>query len=255
MRWWVCTPSAAPGIDGGRTGEPAARGTRRRVLHTAHPQRRGARSASTRCARHRRHLHTLRTGHRRHHRSSNIQLHWIRVEDMPEIWHACSRRWASTTEGPAATPTRRARLPGGGHRIRRDPGRHPSHRGRSSAATWAIRYSNLPASSRVLSGITLPDVAHEINLRFLRGRGSTPSAARDRRLGGGGLSTNPMVAQRPAPGSRCWTRCPMSGKRSSRSTGTGYRRLQPCPPEVPHGRFGGRRSSGRCSSRSTSGAP
>ena len=125
----------------------------------------------------------------------NVQLHWIRVEDVPEIWRRLEGVGLSTTEACGDCPRVVLGSPLAG--LTTDEVLDP---------TWAIEeiqrrfigkpeFANLPRKFKTaISG--LPDVAHEINdvafigvVHPVHGPGLDVSV-------GGGLSTNPMIAQR-----------------------------------------------------------
>ena len=58
----------------------------------------------------------------------NIQYHWIRVEDMPEIWRPPRRGRPADHRGLRRLPPRRARLPAGRRIARRGDRRHACDR-------------------------------------------------------------------------------------------------------------------------------
>ena len=95
----------------------------------------------------------------------NIQLHWIRIEDVPEIWRRLEDVGPDHHRGLRRHPARHPRLPGRRHRRRRDHRRHPGDRGDHRSATSATRRSpTCRASSRPRSAARPhQDVAHEIN--------------------------------------------------------------------------------------------
>ncbi len=125
----------------------------------------------------------------------NIQLHWIRVEDVPEIWRRLERVGLSTTEACGDCPRVILGSPLAGIAVDEvlDP-------------TWAVQeivsryigdpeYANLPRKFKTaISG--LPDVAHEVNdVSFVGVVHPQHGPGLDVWVGGG-LSTNPMIAQR-----------------------------------------------------------
>ena len=104
LRWWGLYTQRRPGIDGGKTADPRAARARRRVLHAADPHRRRAaqhRAAARRSPRSRSEFgrDTADVTDRQ-----NIQLHWIRIEDVPEIWRRLEAVGLSTTEACGDTP-------------------------------------------------------------------------------------------------------------------------------------------------------
>lgn len=125
----------------------------------------------------------------------NIQLHWVRVEDVPEIWRRLENVDLSTTEACGDTPRVILGSPVAG--IAADEVLDPS---------WAIdeiqrrhigseEFSNLPRKFKTaISG--LPDVVHEVNdVAFVGARHPEHGPGLDVWVGGG-LSTNPKLAQR-----------------------------------------------------------
>lgn len=125
----------------------------------------------------------------------NIQLHWIRVEDMPEIWRRLEDVGLSTTEACGDTPRVILGSPVAGIAAAEvlDP-------------TWAIEeiqrryigspeFSNLPRKFKsAASG--LPDIVHEANdIAFVGVEHPEHGPGLDLWVGGG-LSTNPKLAVR-----------------------------------------------------------
>ncbi|MFV0495839.1 nitrite/sulfite reductase [Mycobacterium sp.] len=126
---------------------------------------------------------------------ANIQYHWIRVEDVPEIWRRLDQVGLHTTEACGDCPRVVLGSPLAGESLDEviDP-------------TWAIdeiveRYigdpdfADLPRKYKTaISG--LQDVAHEINdIAFIGVNHPEHGPGLDLWVGGG-LSTNPMLAQR-----------------------------------------------------------
>ncbi|AYE96851.1 sulfite reductase [Mycobacterium paragordonae] len=125
----------------------------------------------------------------------NIQYHWIRVEDVPEIWRRLDEVGLQTTEACGDCPRVVLGSPLAGESLDEviDP-------------TWAIdeivrryigkpEYADLPRKYKTaISG--LQDVAHEINdIAFIGVNHPEHGPGLDLWVGGG-LSTNPMLAQR-----------------------------------------------------------
>ena len=125
----------------------------------------------------------------------NLQLHWIRVEDVPEIWRRLEAVGLSTTEACGDVPRVVLGSPVAGIAAAEvlDP-------------TWAIEeiqrryigspeFSNLPRKFKTaISG--LPDVVHEVNdVAFVGVVHPRHGAGLDLWVGGG-LSTNPKLARR-----------------------------------------------------------
>ena len=129
----------------------------------------------------------------------NIQLHWIRIEDVPAIWEAARGGRPVHHRGLRRHPARHPRLPAGRHRRRRDHRRHARDRRDPRRATSATRSSpTCRASSRPRSAAAPRSARRPRDQRRLvRRRAATPSGEPGFDLWvGGGLSTNPMLAQR-----------------------------------------------------------
>jgi sulfite reductase (ferredoxin) len=127
----------------------------------------------------------------------NVQLHWIRIEDMPEIWSRLEAVGLSTTEACGDCPRVVLGSPVAG--ISKDELIDP---------TWAIgeikrRYignpdfSNLPRKYKTaMTGMHTNDVVHEINdISFVGVQHPELGVGFDLWVGGG-LSTNPHLAER-----------------------------------------------------------
>ena len=125
----------------------------------------------------------------------NIQYHWIEVENVPEIWRRLDEVGLQTTEACGDCPRVVLGSPLAGESLDEviDP-------------TWAIdeivrryigkpEYADLPRKYKTaISG--LQDVAHEINdIAFIGVNHPEYGPGLDLWVGGG-LSTNPMLAQR-----------------------------------------------------------
>jgi sulfite reductase (ferredoxin) len=125
----------------------------------------------------------------------NVQYHWIEIEDVPEIWERLAAVGLQTTEACGDCPRVVLGSPLAGESVDEvlDP-------------TWAIdeivrryignpEFSNLPRKYKTaISG--LQDVAHEINdVAFIGVNHPEHGPGLDLWVGGG-LSTNPMLAQR-----------------------------------------------------------
>ncbi|MPQ98555.1 nitrite/sulfite reductase [Modestobacter sp. I12A-02628] len=127
----------------------------------------------------------------------NVQLHWIRIEDVPEIWERLEAVGLSTTEACGDTPRVVLGCPLAG--VLDDE---------VVDATAAIaetvekyvgdpQFSNLPRKFKSsISGCSHHCTNHEINdVAFVGVRNAAGEVGYDLWVGGG-LSTNPMFAQR-----------------------------------------------------------
>ncbi len=118
MRWWGLYTQRKPGIDGGKTAtlDPSELDAEYFMLRVRSDG--GALDADQ--------LRTVAQISQEFARDTadvtdrqNIQLHWIRVEDVPEIWQPLESVGLTTAEACGDTPARHPRLTGGGHRGRR----------------------------------------------------------------------------------------------------------------------------------------
>jgi sulfite reductase (ferredoxin) len=127
----------------------------------------------------------------------NIQLHWIRIEDVPEIWNRLEAVGLSTTEACGDTPRAFLGSPVAGiaedEIIDGTPALEEAHR----RVVGNPAYSNLPRKFKTaISGSPLLDVAHEINdIAFVGVRHPELGPGFDLWVGGG-LSTNPKLGVR-----------------------------------------------------------
>src|SRR6476646_9815190 len=125
----------------------------------------------------------------------NVQYHWIQIEDVPQIWERLAAVGLQTTEACGDCPRVVLGSPLAGESVDEvlDP-------------TWAIdeivkryignpEFSNLPRKYKTaISG--LQDVAHEVNdVAFIGVNHPEHGPGLDVWVGGG-LSTNPLLAQR-----------------------------------------------------------
>lgn len=127
----------------------------------------------------------------------NIQLHWIRIEDVPDIWHRLEAVGLSTTEACGDTPRVILGCPLAG--IDADETINATDHIRQIHDTYIgdPAYSNLPRKFKTaLSGCPAHCTVHEINdIAFVGVTTPTGQTGYDLWVGGG-LSTNPMLAQR-----------------------------------------------------------
>jgi sulfite reductase (ferredoxin) len=127
----------------------------------------------------------------------NIQLHWVRIEDAPQIWSRLEAVGLSTTEACGDCPRVILGSPVAG--ISKDELIDP---------TWAIEeikrrfigspdFSNLPRKFKTaLTGMLTNDVVHEINdISFVGVEHPELGPGFDLWVGGG-LSTDPRLAER-----------------------------------------------------------
>ena len=128
----------------------------------------------------------------------NIQYHWIRIEDVPEIWQRLEDAGLVHPGGVRRLASPVPRLPRRRGRRRRDHRRHQRPARRSSAATSATPTS--PTCPRkfktALTGHPSHDVSPETNDVSFVGTVHPEHGPGFDLWVGGGLSTNPMLAQK-----------------------------------------------------------
>ncbi|WP_431780204.1 nitrite/sulfite reductase [Streptomyces chumphonensis] len=196
MRWWGLYTQRRPGIDGGKTAvlEPEELDDEYFMLRVrvdggrlTTEQLRVIGEISQEFAR-----GTADITDRQ-----NIQYHWIRIEDMPEIWRRLEGVGLSTTEACGDTPRVILGSPVAGiaadEIIDGTPAVDEVHR----RVVGNPAYSNLPRKFKsAISGSPLLDVAHEINdIAFVGVHHPELGAGFDVWVGGG-LSTNPKIGVR-----------------------------------------------------------
>ena len=196
MRWWGLYTQRRPGIDGGRTASlaPEELDDEYFMLRIRSDggmlsldQVRVIADISTRFGR-----DTADITDRQ-----NIQLHWIRVEDMPEIWRLLESVGLSTTEACGDTPRVVLGSPVAGIAQDEIIDGTPAIEEIVRRYVGDPEYSNLPRKFKsAVSGSPRQDVAHEINCMSFVGVVHPEHGPGFDVWVGGGLSTNPMVAQR-----------------------------------------------------------
>jgi len=127
----------------------------------------------------------------------NIQLHWIRVEDVPAIWEKLEAVGLSTTEACGDTPRVMLGCPLEGVAADAVVDGGPALAQVVREYLGDPAFSNLPRKFKTsISGCAQHCVNHEINdVAFVGVRTDDGEAGFDLWIGGG-LSTNPMFAQR-----------------------------------------------------------
>jgi sulfite reductase (ferredoxin) len=127
----------------------------------------------------------------------NVQLHWIRVEDVPAIWERLEAVGLSTTEACGDTPRVMLGCPLEG--VASDSVLDAGGVLRSTVDKYLgdPRFSNLPRKFKTsISGCARHCTNHEINdVSFVGVLAADGTPGFDLWVGGG-LSTNPMFAQR-----------------------------------------------------------
>ncbi len=196
FRWWGLYTQRRPGIDGGRTAtlEPeelddsyfmlririeGGQLTVRQAREIAAISREFGRDTADITDR------------------QNIQLHWIEVENVPEIWDRLEAVGLTSAEACGDTPRVILGSPVAGvatdEIIDGTSAIDEIHR----RYIGDTRYSNLPRKFKTaISGSPHQDVAHEVNCVSFVGVVHPEHGPGFDLWVGGGLSTNPMVAQR-----------------------------------------------------------
>jgi sulfite reductase (ferredoxin) len=144
----------------------------------------------------------------------NVQLHWIRIEDVPEIWRRLEAVGLSTTEACGDTPRVMLNCPLAG--ILEDEVVDATGVLAETVEKYvgSPEFSNLPRKWKTsMSGCVDHCTGHEINdVSFVGVRTADGAVGYDLWVGGG-LSTNPMLAQRigvfvrPEDVTEVWAAC------------------------------------------------
>jgi sulfite reductase (ferredoxin) len=127
----------------------------------------------------------------------NVQLHWIRIEDVPEIWQRLEEVGLSTAEACGDTPRNMLGCPVAGVDADEVIDATETLRELDSFAVGNKEFSNLPRKYKTaVSGCPVQCTAHEINdISFVGVRHEDGRVGFDLWVGGG-LSTNPKLAVR-----------------------------------------------------------
>ncbi|RII17635.1 Sulfite reductase [ferredoxin] [Streptomyces sp. YIM 130001] len=196
MRWWGLYTQRKPGIDGGKTAvlEPEELDDKYFMLRVridggrlTTEQLRVVGQISEEFAR-----GTADITDRQ-----NIQYHWIRIEDVPEIWRRLEEVGLSTTEACGDTPRVILGSPVAGIAADEIIDGTPAIDEINRRFIGNPAFSNLPRKFKTaVSGSPLLDVAHEINdVAFVGVEHPEHGPGFDVWVGGG-LSTNPKLGQR-----------------------------------------------------------
>ncbi|XRQ13589.1 nitrite/sulfite reductase [Actinomadura welshii] len=210
FRWMGLYTQRKPGIDGGRTGaledeELEDRYFMMRVRidggQLSGPQLRTIADISTRYAR-----GTADITDRQ-----NVQLHWVRIEDVPAIWEALEAVGLHTMEACGDVPRTIIGCPLAGIAADEVIDATPQLRDIHDRYIGSPEFSNLPRKYKTaLSGCTSHCTVHEINDIAFVGTVNDEGETGYQLFVGGGLSTNPMFAQslgvfvRPEQATEVW---------------------------------------------------
>jgi sulfite reductase (ferredoxin) len=196
MRWWGLYTQRRPGIHGGKTAilEPEELDDSYFMLRVRIPG--GAMSSEQL-----RVIATIATEFGRDVADvtdrQNIQLHWIRIEDVPEIWRRLEEIGLSTAEACGDTPRNILGCPLAGVDADEIIDGTSDLRDLDKFAVGNKEFSNLPRKYKTaVSGCPVQCTGHEINdISFVGVRTEDGQVGYDLWVGGG-LSTNPKLAVR-----------------------------------------------------------
>jgi sulfite reductase (ferredoxin) len=196
MRWWGLYTQRKPGIDGGRTAslEPEELDDEYFMLRVRLDG--GAVDLAQ--------LRTLADISKQYGRGTadvtdrqNIQYHWIRIEDMPAIWEALDAVGIQTTEACGDTPRVVLGSPVAGVALDEIVDGTPAIQEIVRRWVGDPELANLPRKFKTaVTGSPHQDVVHEVHdIAFVGVVHPEHGPGFDLWVGGG-LSTNPMLAQR-----------------------------------------------------------
>src|SRR5215467_5791591 len=125
----------------------------------------------------------------------NVQLHWVRIEDVPAIWRDIESVGLTTTEACGDTPRVVLGSPVAGIAAAEVIDATPAIKEITERYVGDSQFSNLPRKFKTSIG-WLPDLPYEVNdVAFVGALHPDHGPGFDVWVGGG-LSTNPMLAQR-----------------------------------------------------------
>jgi sulfite reductase (ferredoxin) len=127
----------------------------------------------------------------------NVQYHWIRIEDVPEIWQRLESAGLSSLQACGDVPRNILGCPVAGLDAREVLDASAALRATEEVAAANPAFSNLPRKFKTaISGCAAQCTPHEINdVSFVGVTGPGGRPGFDLWVGGG-LSTNPMLARR-----------------------------------------------------------
>jgi len=196
FRWWGLYTQRRPGIDGGKTAvlEPHELDDEYFMLRVRID---GGRLSTEQ-------LRVIGEVSRDYARDTaditdrqNVQLHWIRIEDVPAVWERLEAVGLSTTEACGDTPRVVLGSPVAGISADEIVDGTPAIDEIQTRFIGSPEFSNLPRKFKTaISGSPLHDVEHEVNdISFVGVVHPEHGPGFDLWVGGG-LSTNPMLARR-----------------------------------------------------------
>jgi sulfite reductase (ferredoxin) len=196
FRWWGLYTQRRPGIAGGKTGalDDAAIEDQYFMMRVRIPG--GQLTASQ--------LRTVAGIAKEYGRDladvtdrQNVQYHWIRIEDVPAIWARLEAAGLSTLQACGDVPRNILGCPVAGLDAAEILDGTPALRAIETVAAANPEFTNLPRKYKTaVCGCAAQCTAHEINdVSFVGVTGPDGAPGFDLWVGGG-LSTNPMLAQR-----------------------------------------------------------
>ncbi|MCY1654474.1 MULTISPECIES: nitrite/sulfite reductase [Streptomyces] len=196
MRWWGLYTQRRPGIDGGKTAvlEPEELDDRYFMLRVRID---GGRLTTGQ-------LRVIGEISEEYARGTaditdrqNVQLHWIRIEDVPAIWEKLEAVGLSTTEACGDCPRVIIGSPVAGIAADEIIDGTPAVDEIHERYIGSKEFSNLPRKFKTaISGSPVQDVVHEINDIAFVGVDHPEHGPGFDLWVGGGLSTNPRFAER-----------------------------------------------------------
>ena len=196
FRWWGLYTQRKPGIGGGRTGalEDAEIENPFFMMRVRIPG--GQLSADQ--------LHAIAGVAKEYGRDladvtdrQNVQFHWISIQDVPAIWARLEEVGLSSQQACGDVPRNILGCPVAGLDAAEVLDASPALRATEEVATNSPELTNLPRKFKTaISGCASQCTAHEVNdVSFVGVLGTDGRPGFDVWVGGG-LSTNPMLAQR-----------------------------------------------------------
>jgi sulfite reductase (ferredoxin) len=127
----------------------------------------------------------------------NVQYHWIRIEDVPTIWQRLEEAGLSSLQACGDVPRNILGCPVAGLDAAEVLDASEALRATEAVAAANPEFTNLPRKFKTaISGCSAQCTPHEVNdVSFVGVTGPDGTAGFDLWVGGG-LSTNPMLAQR-----------------------------------------------------------
>lgn len=196
MRWWGLYTQRKPGIDGGKTAilEPEELDDRYFMMRVRID---GGRLTVAQLRAIGEVSETYARGTADITDRQNIQLHWVRIEDVPAIWEKLEAVGLSTTEACGDCPRVIIGSPVAGIAADEIIDGTPAVDEIHERYIGSKEFSNLPRKFKTaVSGSPVQDVVHEINDVAFVGVVHPEHGPGFDLWVGGGLSTNPKLAQR-----------------------------------------------------------